>query len=349
MRRSMLIRVFALYMIALYLWAIRLEWKALMACDKPERLFVHSWVNVSELWHLLFLAPTMFYVAVALIIAPLAFSPSLLGRGRYAKLLAYALAPFATAWISGAMISCPARDELYEFILSEKKYLLWSSLGYPIAYAIYAVLVYRVFDPILGGIDASEISPRFHKASTKAARLVAPPLMAFSIVSLILLAARSPFGMFAPLIYPAIGLYLVGYSRIKSKPYRFLIAFPLLGQAVCWRTLIFDLELLLNNILAGGGPSWIIPDNVAHIIAPLLIVRWLMFPVPGFSGAQASLALSDYLEYKFYGRLIWMNSPPTFITPLWLLGEWLIFYKALKKVYHYNAPTERCYDLENPH
>ena len=346
LRRSILIRVFALYMIVLYLWAIQLGRAALISCDKPRRLFVHSWVSVGEVWYTLFLAPLALHIVAILILAPLVFLPGLLVRREYGRLLAYALAPFATAWVSAAMITCPARDGLYDFILSEKKYLLWSLLGYPIAYAVYAVLVYKVFEPILGGIDASEVSPRFHRVSTLAARIVGPPLLVFSIISIILVFARSPFGMFAPLIYPAIGLYLAGYSRIRSKPYRFLIAFPLLGQAVCWRTFIFDLELLLNNILA-GGPPWVIPDNVARIIAPLLLVRWLMFPVPGFGGAQASLALADYLEYMFYGRLTWMVSPPTFITPLWLLGEWLILYRTLDRVHYHSVSVNHEETLKN--
>jgi len=330
MRHPSLIRVFAVYMVLLYLWAFYLEPRILLHCDKPYRIFLHkvAGVGVYNAWYWLFLAPSILYIIAASIIAPLAFRPNLMKRRRYARLLAYALAPFATALISGASSFCPGLDDLYEFTFSKSLYTFWFTIGYPLAYTAYAYLAYRIFDPTLKEVDPSELMPRFYKISTKAAKILGIPLLAFSIGALLLLLALSPFGMLGLLLYPALGLYLAG-SRFRDKPYRFLIAFPLFGQAACWRSFIFDLGLLVNNALARD--SWVIPSSAASLIAPLSAARWLLFPVPGFGGAQASLALSDFLEHRFYDKLTWITSPPTFITPLWLFGEWLIFYKAVSK------------------
>ncbi len=312
-------------MVLIYLLAAYLEYTAVLSCDKPYSVFVRD--AVGGVWYLLFIAPSILYVVAALMLLPLALVPGLLVDRRYAVVVAFALAPFSTAWISSSMVFCPAWDDLYE-LASSRWYLLWFTIGYPASYLLYAYLVYRVFDPFIGGISASELMPRFYSASTRVARVLAVPLLALSIVLLLLLAMLSPFGMFGVLIYPAIGLWLAGFSRFREKPYRFLIAFPLLGQVACLRTFIFDLGLVLNNILA--GPYWVIPDSVARILAPLLLGRWLLFPIPGFGGAQASMALADYLEYRLYDRLTWINSPPTLLTAFWLFGEWLLFYKALK-------------------
>ena len=329
LERSRLVRIFAIYMVFLYLWASYLEPRVVLHCDKPYSVFLGKkfGIGIHNVWYSLFITPSILYIIVALMIAPLSINPGLIERRRYAKLLAYALAPFATAWISGALSFCPCLDELYEFTSSRLEYLAWFTLGYPLAYVIYAYLVYRIFDPMTREVDISGVMPRFYRASTLAARILGLPLLVFSVVTLLFLAARIVFGMFGVLIYPAIGLYLTG-SKVKDKPYRFLIALPLFGQAACWRAFLFDLGVLINNLLA-GGPVWIIPDAAARIIAPLSLTKWMLFPIPGFGGAQASLALVDFLEYKLYGELSWITSPPTFITSLWLFGEWLMFYKAL--------------------
>ncbi|MEB3862173.1 MAG: hypothetical protein GSR84_08150 [Desulfurococcales archaeon] len=326
-----LVALFSIYMILLYTWAAYLEYNALVACDKPYRVFFHKTLGIGtdSVWFKLFIAPTLLYLVAALLLAPLAVSPGLVWNRRYRMVMALALAPFATAWISSTMFMCLSWGEVYEVIRSAWWLEAWVAVGYPLAYIAYAYLAYRVFEPLIGGVNPADLMPRFHSVSTRIARILAAPLLGVAVISVILLAMLSPFGITAALAYPAIGLWLAGFSRLRWRPYRFLIAFPLLGQAACWRTFTFDMELLVN-IALGSGPGGI-QQGVASLLAPLLVARWALFPLPGFGGAQASMALADFLEYRLLGELYWVASPPTMLTPLWLLGEWLIFYKALTR------------------
>lgn len=323
MRRAMLIRFFALFMIVSYLWAFHLERMVLMTFGVSHYLFVGPGPTVGMLWYLLFMAPSLLYLLAALVVAPLILYPGLVNRWRYARLLAYALAPYSTAWISGSMLF---NDELQELVLEKKLYFLWCFPLYPISYAIYAYLVYKVFDPILGDIEASRVSPRVYRLSTGVARILGYIFVALFLLAVVSLEVLG-FLLLA-IIYLGLGMYITGFSGLKNKPYRFLIAFPLIGQAVYWRTWILDQPFFLLLAVLDTG---ILPSaTLAGVTASLLVIRWLLFPLPGFGGAQASLALSHYLYYKFYDKLV---SLPTFITPLWLLGEWLIFYRALRIVY----------------
>ncbi len=328
-----IVALFSVYMILLYLWAAYLEYNALLACDKPYRVFFHKTLGIGtdNVWYGLFLAPALFYLVAALLLVPLVVSPGLVWGRRYRVVLALALAlaPFATAWVSSAMFLCIAWGEVYEVIRAAWWLEAWVAVGYPLAYVAYAYLAYSVFEPLIGGVSPGELAPRFYRVSTMAARIISVPLLVVALASTVLLAMLSPFGMQAALVYPAVGLWLAGFSRFRWKPYRFLIAFSLLGQAVCWRTFLFDMELLVNIALASGSEG--IQEGVASVLAPLLLARWALFPLPGFGGAQAGMALADFLEYRLLGELSWIASPPTMLTATWILGEWIIFYKALAR------------------
>jgi hypothetical protein len=325
LKRPNIIRVFAIYMVLLYLWFFYLEPKIMLHTELTARVFLFKWgLGTHNIWYYLFIAPSFLYILSAFIIATLIFRPDLIEVKRYAKLLAYALAPFATAWTSSSLL-LPQDDELREYIFSEKGYLLWFGIGYPLAYTIYSHLIIKIFNPLMKNVNLSEVMPKFYRASTKAARILGLPLLAFSVICVFFLLGRMLPGLFATLIFPSLGIYLAGY-KLKDRPYRFLIAFPLFGQAVFWRMFLFDLGIFLHLAMDD------LITRSARVIALLSLIRWSLFPIPGFGGAFASLALANFLlVYKLNNLYYVIASLPIPLTSLWLFGEWLMFYKALNR------------------
>ncbi len=194
-------------------------------------------------------------------------------------------------------------------------------LAYSIAYVVFTLLVYKVYDPLIGDADIAEVNNKIYRFSTIMATIVGLVFIGGFFVGLI---SRLPTVLL--MIYPGIGLLLVAfYLVVRRKPYRFLLAFPLLGQAVTIRTFFIDIP--------ASYPLFVLADKALgeRLVAWSLLVRGLLFPIPGFGGAQASLATVNFLQYLNTGSTIPMLSAPITFSAIWIFLEWLLFYNELKK------------------
>ncbi len=208
-------------------------------------------------------------------------------------------------------------DTLVESVQARVAYLLAYSLGY----TVYAWLTYKVFDPLIGDTSISRVNPRLYASSTIVSAVVGSILTALPIVGLV---GRLPTAIST--IYPGVGLLLVAvHPTIRLKPYRFLLIFPLLGQAVSIRTLFIDAPA--STLL------FLLADKLSNesLIAWSSLIRGLLFPIPGFGGAQASLATADFLRYLGSGSTVPLLSAPVSFSAAWIFVEWLLFYRGLER------------------
>ncbi len=260
--------------------------------------------------------PSIFYLSCVLLFMRLAFKPSMIQDNTILKITVYALTPLSTAWIaSDLVIGNPHTDTTLA--------LLYFFLGYPGLYLIYAWLVYKVFDPLLGDIDLSNTKKGLYRLSSILAVTVGAILVFVSIVGLI-----GRYMSLIAMLYPGIGLLLAGYHPVlKRKPYRFLLTYPLLGQALVVHTIfsvpvaIPFLEALNKGLISEGVLAW------------MMLIRGLLFPLPGFGGAEAGFALSVFFRYlSDLSPITLLEKFPSImvpVVPLWLLVEWILMYKAI--------------------
>ncbi|MCE4610042.1 MAG: hypothetical protein F7C36_06690 [Desulfurococcales archaeon] len=317
MKQTNITRIFAAYIITLYIIALLVEIDTIWREAQLKWIFLQYPTSpwMPQLAILTFI-PSIFYLSCVLLFMWLAFKPSTIQDNTILKITVYALTPLSTAWIaSDLVIGNPHIDTTLA--------LLYFFLGYPGLYLIYAWLVYKVFDPLLGDIDLSNTKQGLYRLSSILAVTVGAILVFVSIVGLI-----GRYMSLIAMLYPGIGLLVAGYHPVlKRKPYRFILAFPLLGQALNVRTIISlpmatpFLEVLDKGLISDGVLAWI------------MLIRGLLYPLPGFGGAEAGFALSVFFRYLsgLSSTMVISDFPSMMIpiVPLWLLVEWILVYKAI--------------------
>ena len=338
------LRVFFGYLVVLFIWASFLEYgilKLSLASQHLIKLNLNSWL-------LMVYAHLILYVSAAIFFIIILVKPYKLNIWANARILAYFLAFWATAWIGLDLLFVynelgnplpisGVADETF----AERFFGYYVLLVYPVLYITYAILVESIFSNAFRDIDPQGVSPRIYRASTIIAGIVGVALLTLGLIGVLSIIEYGEEGLpfLAPMLYPGIGLCLVAFTgKVRRKPYRFLLVFPLFGQSVFVRGLIdgIPLWLLLKEIGIGIGLSY---TDILHAIKSIIIItspiRWLLAVVPGFGGAQAGLALTNFLYYIAYGDVDLADYyPPISLTGLWLFGEWLLFYKSLRIAYH---------------
>ncbi len=317
MKQTNIIRIFAAYIIILYIMALLVEIDTIWRKAQLKWIFIQYPTSpwIPQLVLLIF-APSLFYLSCILVFVWLAFKPKTIQDNTFLKIAVYALTPLSTAWI--------APDLVIETLhLNTTLSLLYFFPVYPALYLIYAWLIYKVFDPLLGDLDLSNTKKGLYRLSSILATTIGAILVSLSVVGLI-----GRYLSLIAMLYPGIGLLVSGYHPVlKRKPYRYILAFPLLGQALNTRTIIsLPISVPLLNILDKGLVS-------ESVVAWTMLIRGFLYPLPGFGGAEAGFALSVFFRHtaglSFDTIIRTFPSMMIPVVPLWMFVEWIIMYKAI--------------------
>ncbi len=97
------VRLFALYVVGLYLFSFLLELKVVSYRGSLERYIAFYIQHTGGVLVGLAIAPSVLYILCSIAFLWLAIDPRLKKDKTYSRITAYALAPLVTAWISGIM------------------------------------------------------------------------------------------------------------------------------------------------------------------------------------------------------------------------------------------------------
>ncbi len=310
-------RIFAIYMILLYMWVFYCEWTILRDAFRFIRYYYERCPDASVLgipFKLLVYMPYSICMLALILLILLAIKPGLMHSRRYVLLLGYALASWVTAYITPGSLFERFRlgfIVLYTFII------------YPAIYIVYIILIERFMGSLMGNLDLRNVSPRLYKSVTIAMALLGPPLLIIGLMGWIFRNAVATV-----FLYPGIGAVIIAYhSKYRRRPYRFLLLAPLIGQAmplmastVDWAPLWPFTQWLLPRLFHIGriGPEQSIGPNTPAKCY-YVHARYPLFPIPGYGGFTAIIALAGY------------TTGPISLSSILIFLEWLMFYKALKK------------------
>lgn len=199
---------------------------------------------------------------------------------------------------------------------------------YPLMYLAYTILVVRLFGLLTEEQDLKAASPRVYRVTTVIMGVLGPPLLIIGFISLLAGLAAEGLSLGILFLYPGISLTIAAYHPgFRRKPYRFLLVAPLVGQAslarvfIDWATLWpFTRWLLpvLFHIRPIGPEQYIYAENpISYYYA---LAGYMLFPVPGYGGINAVFSLARN------------TAGPMSLTSIVLFLEWLMFYRALKRV-----------------
>ena len=317
-------RIFAIYMILLYMWVFYCEWTILRDAFRFIRYYYERCPDASVLgipFKLLVYMPYSICMLALILLILLAIKPGLMHSRRYVLLLGYALASWITASISPGILLL--RYEAFYGVLSREFIMLYTFIIYPAIYIVYIIFMERFIEPLIGGLDLRSVSPRLYKGVTIVMALLGPPLLIIGLTGWIFRNAVT-----AALLYPGIGAVIIAYhSKYRRRPYRFLLLAPFIGQdmplmatTVDWAPLWPFTQWLLPrlfHIKRIGPEQFLYTDNPVYYY--YVYARYPLFPIPGYGGFTAINALAGY------------TTGPISLSSILIFLEWLMFYKALKK------------------